>query len=432
MRAKFLLLGATALGLLAVAATSATAGGFYLQEQSVRGLGRAYSGEASDTGAESLWWNPAAIAQVQGLEIANGAHAILTSVKSTDSGSTISRPGQATAPIGGDPRVYNPVLFGVVPNGDVAWRLNDHIAIGFAVSSPFNFITKNPPQSWARYEGEKSLLFNLDLQPTIAIHVNRFLDLGAGFDAQYIDATLSNALPNLSPLLPDGQQKLSGDGWDYGYIVGAQLHPTDRVTVGLSYRSGIKHDLDGNVEVTALQGTAAAQAFNTAATANFRTPWIATIGARWQATPRLALNAQVQHFGWSDFDAIRVTYAGATQLTPQNYRDTTSAAVGADFAVSRKLTVRAGVQYDPTPTPNDGRTVRVPDSDRYLFSAGATIAPTERLSLDFAAGYVDFEGAHVNSRADAFAGTAAYTPVNLQGDVTGEGVILSAGARFHF
>jgi len=30
--------------------TTAAAAGFYLQEQSVRGLGRAYSGEAADTG----------------------------------------------------------------------------------------------------------------------------------------------------------------------------------------------------------------------------------------------------------------------------------------------------------------------------------------------------------------------------------------------
>jgi len=41
-------------------ATSADAAAFYLQEQSVRGAGRAYSGEVADQGAASLWWNPAA------------------------------------------------------------------------------------------------------------------------------------------------------------------------------------------------------------------------------------------------------------------------------------------------------------------------------------------------------------------------------------
>ena len=432
MRATALgLFGAAAAAAL-VAASPAAAGGFYLQEQSVKGLGRAYSGEASDTGAESMWWNPAAIAEVQVVELYNGAHAVLTSVKEHDSGSTVSRPGQPTAPVGGDPNVYNPILFGVVPNGDVAWRINDHIAIGLSVNAPFNFVTKSPQTSWARYEGEKSLLFNIDVQPTLAIHVNRYLDLGAGFDAQYTDATLSQALPNLSPLLPDGQQNLTGDGWDYGYVVGAQVHPSDRFTIGLSYRSSIKHDLDGTVSVTALQGTPAAQAFSTGAAASFRTPWIATIGARWRATDRLAVNAQVQHFGWSEFDAIRVTYAGQTSAIGQNYRDTTSAAVGVDYDVSRKVTLRAGVQYDPTPTPDIGRSVRIPDSDRFLFSAGTTIRPSSHLSFDLAAGYIDFEGSHVNSRSDAFTGTAAYTPVSLQGDVSGEGVVLSAGARLNF
>ncbi|MCK9195151.1 MAG: outer membrane protein transport protein, partial [Nevskia sp.] len=38
---------------------AAQAGGFYLPDQSVKAIGRAYSGEAADQGPESLWWNPA-------------------------------------------------------------------------------------------------------------------------------------------------------------------------------------------------------------------------------------------------------------------------------------------------------------------------------------------------------------------------------------
>src|SRR5438552_1664899 len=50
----------TGAGFLLTASTPAMAAGFYLQEQSVRGWGRANSGEVADQGAESLWWNPAA------------------------------------------------------------------------------------------------------------------------------------------------------------------------------------------------------------------------------------------------------------------------------------------------------------------------------------------------------------------------------------
>jgi len=47
-------------------ATPAFAGAFYLQDQSAKATGRAYSGEVAYTGAESLWWNPASIAGMEG------------------------------------------------------------------------------------------------------------------------------------------------------------------------------------------------------------------------------------------------------------------------------------------------------------------------------------------------------------------------------
>ena len=56
-------------------AAPAFAGSFYLQEQSVRGAGRAFSGEAADRGVGSLWWNPASIAR-SGRELSVGLHAI--------------------------------------------------------------------------------------------------------------------------------------------------------------------------------------------------------------------------------------------------------------------------------------------------------------------------------------------------------------------
>src|SRR5689334_21594998 len=57
---------AAGVSLLALAAaTQASASAFYLQEQSVRGTGRAYSGEVADKGVGSLWWNPAAIAGIE-------------------------------------------------------------------------------------------------------------------------------------------------------------------------------------------------------------------------------------------------------------------------------------------------------------------------------------------------------------------------------
>ncbi len=417
---------------LALSATAAQAGGFYVQEQSVKALGRAYSGEAADTGPDSLWWNPAAIGSMKGIESYSGFHVIDVDAQVNDTGSTLSRPGQGVRPVGGDPRTVNPVLLGVAPNGSVGWRVNERLAVGLQVSAPFDFITTYPSASWTRYGAIKSRLFNVDIQPTVAIHVNDKLDVGAGFDISYANSTLTNALPNLSPLLPDGRSELRGEGVDFGYVLGAQYHATPRFTVGLSYRSAIDHSLDGRVKVTALQGTPAAQTLDTAGTATFSTPWIATIAARWQITDKLTLNGQVQRLGWSEFDAIRVTYAGGGSVTPQDYVDTTVGAFGLDYAVNPRWTLRAGVEIDPTPTPDVGRTTRVPDGDRYLVGGGTTVRATDRLSFDFAGAYIHFDDSRVNSDFTAFQGTAAAIPVSLRGLVSGFGVILSAGAHYRF
>lgn len=419
---------------LAGVAGTAHAGAFYIQEQSAKGLGRAYSGEAADVGVDSLWWNPAAIAQIDGLQTYAGVHAVSVQGTVTDRGSTIQRPGQAPMGVGGSPSEGNPILFGVVPNTGAAWRVNDRISVGLAVTAPFNFTTKYDDQSWTRYQSLKSRLFSLDVQPTVALHLTRWLDVGAGFDAEYVSATLSNALPNLSPLLPDGSQRLTGDGWNYGYTAGLQLHPSERFTLGVSYRSDIKHDLDGRVQAQGLAGTpySALAAVDAPGRASFTTPWMATVAARFRATSRLTLQAQVQRVGWSEFDAIRIAYTGGSEVSPQNYQDVTTAAVGADYDVTPSWTVRAGVQYDPTPTPDAGRTARVPDGDRLLFGVGTTVHLGSRMWFDLSGAYIHFEDSTIRSSADAFGGTPLVTPVTLVGDVSGQGAVLSAGAHMRF
>src|SRR5690349_10816262 len=105
-------------------ACPAAAAGFYLQEQSVRGAGRAYSGEVADTGVASLWWNPAAIARSP-RQAYLGAHAVLVDADVNSTGSTITYPGGTTLPVGGEPRAFKPIQDGVVPNFAIATPIGD-------------------------------------------------------------------------------------------------------------------------------------------------------------------------------------------------------------------------------------------------------------------------------------------------------------------
>jgi long-chain fatty acid transport protein len=421
-------------GGLTALAQPALAGAYYLQDQSTRGAGRAYSGEIADTGADSLWWNPAAIGGMTGGDASLNATAILPRATVTDTGTLIARPGTTYTSVGGNPTTYNPVDSGVVPSGAIAHALTNQIALGLAITAPYNFTTKYSTDSFARYDALATRLRSFDIQPGAAVHFDAGtigINLGAAVNVERTIANFGTALPNVSSLQSDGQEQLYGKGWDVGYSLGARV--TDGpLSVGLMYKSSIAHHLKGNVAVTGLQFPLSGNNFSEAAEARFATPWQLGLGARYQLTRRLTLDAQVIRIGWSRFDQIELGAPLNTQI-PETYRNTWNYALGLDADLGHGWTVRTGVQRDLSPVLDDARDARVPDSDRWIFAAGASHEIVKNLTIDAAANYITLADAAINRPTEAYAGTIVATPVVMSGEMTGAHVVvLSLGGRLKF
>ncbi|PTQ64705.1 long-chain fatty acid transport protein [Sphingomonas sp. PP-CE-3G-477] len=413
-------------------ASTAYADAFYLQAQSARGAGRAFSGEGADTGPDSLWWNPAAIAGIRDGSATLAASAILPKGDVIDTGTRICRPGQPCTGISGQANSRDPINKGVVPSGAVAYPLTDRIAVGLAVTSPFSFTTNYDANSWARYSADKTRLRTIDIQPSVGIVVTDWLRVGGALNVEYTDASLSNALPNLSAALPDGQQELKGDGWDFGWTAGVQLH-NDFATVGISYKSSIRHNLKGDLTVSGLVGPlAGSNTTVSGAKAAFNTPGQVIVAGRFRGTDKLTLNAQVVAYSWSKFDTIDLG-APLNTAIPENYMDSWSLAGGFDYDVTPKLTVRAGLQRTKSPTQDGQRDARVPDADRWTYAAGGSYQLSSRIALDAAAQYVDFENTTIDRITAAYVGTAAQTNILTSGALrNASAVVLSLGGRVSF
>jgi long-chain fatty acid transport protein len=357
------------------AAGQANAAAFYLQEQSTKAIGRAFSGEVSEMGAQQQWWNPAAVGGIDTIQNYVGFTAILPTADATNRGSTVNRPGfplgavpglpalpaglqypsiaAGASAITGNENVHNMVNKGYLPNGGFAIPLPGHFAFGFTMTSPYSFTTNYGPNDWTRYSADKSRLRTLDFQPSLAWS-NGHVSFGAAPNIEYVRATLSNYLPDplvniqgqlvnsfsgtLGSLLgptgtalgttignavggplsaalntSDGHQYLKGSGWDVGYSLGFQFH-NDKADIGVSYKSAIKHKLKGHLIIDGLGGILATQGANQrvdGAIARFTTPWQVNFGARYHVNPRLTINGQVTRFGWDKFDAIRLSNLGA-------------------------------------------------------------------------------------------------------------------------
>ena len=412
----------------------AHAAGFYLEDQSARASGRAFSGEAADMGAASIWYNPAAIAGIDQSELEASLTPILVDARISDSNSTITQ-GGVTRPISGEPNAYKPVELGVIPASAAAYRINGQWSVGLSVTSPFSFATKyDDGDVFSRYSGLTTRLTTIDVQPTIAWRPLRWLGIGVGPNIEYTNAVLTQALPGVSAGSPDGFVDLHGNGYAAGYNVGAQLHPSDQVTVGVAYRSEISHTLTGLYRIQNFP-LANTPGVGTAASASFNTPWSATFSVRWHVTPKLTVEGQGVRFGWSDFQQIALNTPG--NILPsqvENYHDTTSGALGFDYAFNNRLTVRGGVQYDPTPTTDGYRDARVPDGDRFLFAGGYSFKISPHMVIDGAISYIDFIPSHINQTVDQYANISPSlaVPINTQGEVRANAETLSVGSHFYF
>jgi long-chain fatty acid transport protein len=422
-------------GSILAAAQPALASGFYIQEQSARAAGRADSGEIADTGADSLWWNPAAIGGMTGGDATLNATAILPRARISDTGTLIVRPGQYPASVGGNPTTIDPIQNGVVPQGAIAHALTNQIAVGLAITAPYNFTTTYANDSFARYSALTTRLRTIDIQPTVALHFDGpngiGVNIGGGVNVERASASFGNALPNLLAALPDGQQVLSGHGWDVGYSLGTRI-TAGPLSLGASYKSSIAHHLDGQIAVSGLLGPLAGNNATLATTARFATPWQLGVGARYQLTSRLTLDAEVIRFGWSKFSDIALG-APLNSAIPENYRNTWNYALGLDADLGKGWTARTGVQRDLSPVRDGQRDARVPDSNRWIFAAGASHELVKNLTIDGAFNYVTLHSAAIDAPTEAYAGTPVATPVLMSGEMTGAHVLIfSLGGRLRF
>lgn len=173
---------------------------------------------------------------------------------------------------------------------------------------------------------------------------------------------------------------MKGDDANWGWNAGALLGLDDSTTLGLSYRSRIKHQLEGT-----LNGA-------TPIKADITLPDSASLSLHKRLSLDWDLLADATWTGWGNFDELRVRHAtlGITlSLVPENWQDGWRYSLGTNYHMSRKWTWRFGLAYDQTPVPDASfRTPRIPDEDRTWLAFGGQY----RLSRQ---GWFDFGHAHL-------------------------------------
>jgi long-chain fatty acid transport protein len=433
---------------LGLAGGRAHAAGFAIQEQSGRALGTAFVGEeAGAFDASTIYFNPAGLTLLGGTQVVGAGHLIWPHIHFDNQGSSLN-PVVGGGPLRGTDGAVAGTL-GLVPSFYLAHALTERVHLGLGVTSPFGLRTDHDRFWVGRYHAILSDLRTIDIAPTIAVRINEWLSVGAGLDAQYADAELTNAIDlgtacalfapqqgippaacgavGLTPQAVDGFARVQGDSWGFGFNAGLLLEPSDRTRLGFSYRSRIDHTLEGDAEFriprkAAILQTTSGALVDTMGKADLNLPDVYRVGAFHQLTPEWALVGGFTWTSWSRFDELVFRFKNPAQpdvVQPERWDDSFRAGIGAIFTPDRRWTLRGGFAYDQSPVPGPRfRTPRIPDSDRYWLAAGVGYRLTDAIAFDL--GYAHLFSPGVDTRnADPLTGDVLRGSYDASADVFG-------------
>lgn len=388
---------AAAAAVMAVcAASAAQAAGFMLTEQSAGSLGRAYAGVGVDgTDISGVFYNPATMTLHPGTQIQAGFVAVGLDLAYEGNNGATENGAANTQPI---------------PFGYISHQMTDNMWIGLSMTVPFGMGTEFD-DNWALAgRGISAQVLTFDFNPNVAWKLSDKVSLGAGLSIQYASADLKMKQYQAADQgIASLDSEVDADSIAWGWNIGLMWSPLDNLRFGLSYRSSVNHNADGDLTIdnARINGSPITAAMAGAseglarvygsmgvydASATLATPAWAMATAAWDVNDLVSLYATFRWTDWSSFDELTIKSVTSSPIT-NKWQDTYLFSVGTDLRFTNWWTFRAGIGYETSPIDNpEYRTAIIPDADRWWFALGSSFKATDNLQLDVSAAWLHGTG----------------------------------------
>jgi long-chain fatty acid transport protein len=372
---------ASGTALLCALATAGTAyaSGFQVRETSGTLQGSSFAGMSTlSTDASTMSYNPGTVGQYKETSYSAGITVIRPVAKAKNvsaSGGTLNGGQSFSSPSNED--MANDAI---VPNAHAVWKLNDQLNLGVSITSPWGLVTDYEGDFAGRFYGTTSSIKTINVKPVLAYRFDNGLSIGAGPQIQYMDAALSKAVDNLAGA-GEGSSKVSGDALDYGWTAGINWEMTPSTTFGLSYVSEVEHKLKGKIDFDSAAEGFAAPYVDRNATADVATPESITFGIAQKLDDQWTVMADAQWTNWNTIDTLTFNFDGLTNAAAATSGSSSDeykwgsawfGSLGARYQHDENWAFTGGIAFDETPIKTQYRNVRLPDSNRYWTSLGAS------------------------------------------------------------
>lgn len=387
------------------------AGGFQVNLQGTKQTGMGHLGTSFSLGASSAYFNPA----MMGLDsnkfnIEAGASFIFSSVAYQNQETGMSE--FTDNPVGTPFYLY------------ATYKVNEKLSAGLAVYTPFGSSIVWGDDWSGKYLIQDISLQAIYIQPTLSYKLTDKLSVGAGLDIVLGSVEINRAVG--APIGNDNTVNLQGNTTAYGFNAGVHYQATDKLSLGLTYRSQVDVELEeGDVDFSvdpSLESSFPDGKFS----ATLPLPATSTLGIAYRPSEKLLLSVEGSFVQWSEYESLDFDFENNTASledseNPRNYEDAIIIRVGGQYSYSSKLDLRVGAYYDQSPIQDDFFNPETPNTDNIGLTAGFTFNASDNLSIDVS--YLQIIGLERESE---------YEPANFGGKYKASSSIPGIGVNYKF
>ena len=382
------------------------AAGFQLKEQSAEGQGNSFAGSTAKAyDASTIFFNPAGMTRLKGnktdLNVSYIAPKAKFKLESNSGGGTrFTNTSEQDGGVG----AFVPSMYGM-------WDYSPELKFGVSVNTPFGLSTQYD-QDWVGGQyNRRSAIETITVTPSVAYKVNNNLSVGGGVAIEYI----SGELTRTAHTTLGGEVELNADDLAAGFTAGILYEFSDATRVGLSYRSRIKHKLEGHVKVQNASNNAVNNYYR--AYADLTLPDVLSFGAYHQFDDKWSVMGDVAWTNWSVFKDLTVvdkTGVNADSVTEYHWDDTYFTSLGVNYQYNDQWKLQTGVAFDTGAANDEYRNAGIPDSDRFWMSVGSEYKFDETFSARIGYSHIIGDDAKVSEtgKGSSYSGTFE-TGVNI-------------------
>ncbi len=359
--------------------STAFAGGYRVALQGQRMLGMAHAGLSVFDNAETAFFNPAGMSFLNDkFSFSFGVNGIISKVKFQNQ--LYNWQAETNNPIETPFYLY------------MAYKATDNLSLGLAVYTPFG-----SSAVWNDWQGSqivKSISMKVFyIQPSVAYKFSDMFSASASLIMAYGSISYSKDINRY--LADENGNKTyaelnSGTVGSAGYALSLAFKPTDKVSMGLNYRSSVVLDAKyGKAEFknvpAFLSGTLRTGGFSA------KLPMPAELGVGISVKPldKLLLAFDYNYTYWSIYKELNIQFKNGLppSIADKSYKNTNTFRFGAAYQVNDKIAVRAGYYFDQSPLTEGHFSPETPslDTNNYTFGLGYKM---NKLAIDLSFLYV--------------------------------------------